>query len=293
MDYGVERMRFWQFLRWIAPQELPALAQKVEESLFDGIVLGDHLVFPEKIESPYPYSKDGKLLWDPTTPWPDVWVAAAAMAAVTKRIHFSTNIFVLPLRNPFEMARTLSTLSEISGNRVALGSGVGWMAEEYEALGIDFKSRGKRYDEMIDVMRKLWTGEMVEHHGEFFDFPRLQMSPKPTGHIPIYLGGGSPPAMRRAARIGDGWITGNFTRENIGDTMATLRGMLKDAGRENDPFEIIAPVGRDLDFIKMLRDLGATSIIDLPSRRETGSGKTLEEKADYFNRYSDEIIAKL
>src|ERR1700719_1867219 len=98
-------MRFWQFLRFTAPEQLPDLAQKVEASLFDGVALGDHVVFPEKIESPYPYSKDGKVLWDSNTPWPDVWVAIAAMAAVTRRIHFSTNIFVLPLRNPFEMAR--------------------------------------------------------------------------------------------------------------------------------------------------------------------------------------------
>ncbi len=286
-------MRFWQFLRFTAPEELPGLAREVEASLFDGVVLGDHVVFPEKIESHYPYSRDGKLLWDPATPWPDVWVAIAAMAAVTRRIHFSTNIFVLPLRNPFEMARTASTLSALSGNRVALGTGVGWMEEEYRTVGIDFKTRGKRYDEMIDVMRLLWTGEMVEHHGQFFDFARLQMSPKPAGRIPIYLGGGSPPAMRRAARKGDGWITGNFTRETISDAMATIKAMLREAGRENDPFELVAPVGPDLDFIKMLRDLGATSIIDLSSRRDIGPDKTLQQKSDYFRRYSDDIIAKL
>ena len=286
-------MRFWQFLRFTAPEQLPALAQKVEASLFDGVVLGDHMVFPEKIESPYPYSKDGAVLWDPDTPWPDVWVASAAMAAVTKRIHFSTNIFVLPLRNPFEVARTAATVSALSANRVAIGAGVGWMEEEYRTVGVDFKTRGKRYDEMIDVMRLLWTGEMVEHHGEFFDFDRLQMSPKPAGRIPLYLAGGSAPAMRRAAQKGDGWITGNFTRETISDTVKTLKGMLKDAGRESDPFELIAPVGANLDFIKLLRDLGATSIIDLPSRRDIGPDKTLQQKADYFNRYSDEIIAKL
>jgi probable F420-dependent oxidoreductase len=280
-------------LRFTAPEELPGLAREVEASLFDGVVLGDHVVFPEKIESHYPYSRDGKLLWDPATPWPDVWVAIAAMAAVTRRIHFSTNIFVLPLRNPFEMARTASTLSALSGNRVALGTGVGWMEEEYRTVGIDFKTRGKRYDEMIDVMRLLWTGEMVEHHGQFFDFARLQMSPKPAGRIPIYLGGGSPPAMRRAARKGDGWITGNFTRETISDAMATIKAMLREAGRENDPFELVAPVGPDLDFIKMLRDLGATSIIDLSSRRDIGPDKTLQQKSDYFRRYSDDIIAKL
>jgi probable F420-dependent oxidoreductase len=286
-------MRFWQFLRFTAPEELPDLARKVEASLFDGVVLGDHVVFPEKIESPYPYSKDGKVLWDPNTPWPDVWVAIAAMSAVTTRIHFSTNIFVLPLRNPFEMARTASTLSALSSNRVALGTGVGWMEEEYRVVGVDFKTRGKRYDEMIDVMRLLWTGEMVEHCGDFFNFERLQMSPKPAGRIPIYLGGGSPPAMRRAAHKGDGWITGNFTRETIGNMVLTLRNMLKDAGRENEPFELIAPIGPDLEFIKMLRDLGVTSIIDLPSRRDIGPDKTLRQKADYFERYSNDIISKL
>jgi probable F420-dependent oxidoreductase len=286
-------MRFWQFLRFTAPEELPPLARLVEASRFDGVVLGDHVVFPQKIESPYPYSKDGKVFWDPNTPWPDVWVAIAAMAAVTTRIHFSTNICVLPLRNPFEMARTASTLSALSGNRVALGTGVGWMEEEYRVVGIDFKTRGKRYDEMIDVMRLLWTGEMVEHHGDFFNFERLQMSPKPAGKIPIYLAGGSLPAMRRAARKGDGWITGNFTRETIGDSVKQLRSMLQEAGRENEPFELIAPVGPDLDFIKMLRDLGVTSIIDLASRRDLGPEKSRQQKADYFQRYSDEIISKL
>jgi probable F420-dependent oxidoreductase len=286
-------MRFWQFLRFTAPEELTGLAQEVEATLFDGVMLGDHVVFPEKIESPYPYSKDGKVLWDPSTPWPDVWIAIAAMAAATSRIHFSTNIFVLPLRNPLEMARTAATLSLISGGRVALGTGVGWMEEEYRALAVDFKTRGKRYDEMIDIMRLLWTGDMVEYHGEIFNFDRLQMSPKPALPVPIYLGGGSPPAMRRAARKGDGWITGNFTRETIGETIGTLRSMIRNAGREKESFELIAPVGRDLDFIKMLRDLGVTSIIDLASRRDIGPDKTRSQKADYFKRYSDEIIAKL
>jgi probable F420-dependent oxidoreductase len=286
-------VRFWQFLRFTAPEELPALAQTLESSLFEGIVLGDHVVFPEKIDSPYPYSKDGKVLWDPATPWPDVWVAIAAMAAVTRRLRFSTNVFVLPLRNPFEMARTAATLSALSGNRVALGAGVGWMEEEYRTVGIDFKTRGKRYDEMIDVMRLLWTGEMVEYHGEVFSFPRLQMSPKPAGHIPLFLGGGSAPAMRRAARKGDGWITGNFTRDSIGESLALMRNMLREAGRKEENFELIAPVGADLDFIKLLRDLGVTSIIDLSSRRDIGPDKTLQQKADYFKRYSDNIIAKL
>ena len=110
-------LKFWQFLHFTAPEQLPALAREVEATLFDGVVLGNHVVFPEKIESFYPYSKDSKLLWDPTTLWPDIWVAMGAMAAVTQRITFSTNIYVLPLRNPLEVARTAPTASLISNNR--------------------------------------------------------------------------------------------------------------------------------------------------------------------------------
>jgi len=286
-------MRFWQFLRFIPPDQLPALAQAVEATQLDGIVLGDHLAFPETIESHYPYAASGKVFWDANTPWPDVWVSIAAMAAVTKRIHFSTNIYVLPLRHPVIMARTAATLALLSGDRVALGTGVGWMEEEYRAVGVDFRSRGRRYDEMIDLMRRLWTDEMIEHHGEFFDFDRLQISPRPNRPVPIWLGGGSAPAMRRAAAKGDGWITGNFTPDTIGETLGEMRRLLKEAGREDAPFELIAPVGRDLDLIKRLRDLGVTSIIDLASRRDIGPERSLQEKVDYFRRYSDEIIARV
>jgi len=286
-------MRFWQFLRFIPPDQLPALAQAVEATQLDGIVLGDHLAFPETIESHYPYAASGKVFWDANTPWPDVWVSIAAMAAVTERIHFSTNIYVLPLRHPVIMARTAATLALLSGDRVALGTGVGWMEEEYRAVGVDFRSRGRRYDEMIDLMRRLWTDEMIEHHGEFFDFDRLQISPRPNRPVPIWLGGGSAPAMRRAAAKGDGWITGNFTPDTIGETLGEMRRLLKEAGREDAPFELIAPVGRDLDLIKRLRDLGVTSIIDLASRRDIGPERSLQEKVDYFRRYSDEIIARV
>lgn len=287
-------MRFWQFLRFTAPADLLTLAPAIEQqTLFDGVVLGDHVIFPEELTSPYPYSKDGKLLWDPSTPWPDIAVSIAAMCAVTTRLQFSTNVVVLPLRNPIEMARSLATLSAISGNRVALGAGVGWMAEEYRALGIDFATRGKRYDEMIEVMRLLWSGEMAEYHGRFFDFPRLQLSPSPVGKIPLYLAGGSAAAMRRAARVGDGWITGNLPLDQLTGTFGEIRRLLADAGRADEPFELIAPVGRDLQLIRALRDLGATSIIDLSSRRDIGPAKSEQQKLDYFKRYSDEIIAKV
>ena len=178
------------------------LARAAEEAGFHGVLLSDHLFFPEKLHSRYPYSPDGKPGFDGDTVFPEVWTSIAAMAAATTRLHFSTLVFVLPLRNPLEVAKTLGTLSLLSGGRVALGCGAGWIREEFEQLGVDFSTRGKRFDEMIAVMRALWRGGMVEHHGRFFDFGRIQMSPAPRAPVPIYVGGLSDAgaAPRRPAR---------------------------------------------------------------------------------------------
>jgi probable F420-dependent oxidoreductase len=286
-------MKFWQFLRFTAAGELIELAKAIERTPIYGIMLGDHVIFPEKIESQYAYSSDGTLLWDAETPWPDPFSSIAAMAAVTERIHFSTNVLILPLRHPVEVARTTATLSQLSRGRYALGTGVGWMEEEFQTLGINFSTRGKRYDEMIDVIELLWTGEMVEYHGEHFDFPRSTLNPRPYSRIPIYLAGGSNVAMRRAASRADGWITGNFTGESIGSILATLRRFVRDAGRDPDSFEVIASCHADVDLYKRLEDLGVQTIVDLPSRRRIGPRASVQEKVDYINYFADTYIAAM
>jgi probable F420-dependent oxidoreductase len=284
-------MKFWQFLRFTAPGQLLELAQAIEQTTVHGVMLGDHLVFPETVTSEYAYSKDGRLLWDTETPWPDTFTSIAAMAAVTERLHFSTNIVVLPLRHPVEVARTTATLSHLSRGRYSLGAGVGWMEEEFRAMGVDFRSRGRRYDEMLDVMELLWSGEMVEYHGEHFDLPRSLLNPKPYSRIPIYLGGGSEAAMRRAARRADGWITGNFTAESIGAILTTFRRYVADAGRDPATFEIIASCHADADLHKRLADLGVQHVVDLASRNKIGPGTSVQEKIDYINRFADEYIS--
>jgi alkanesulfonate monooxygenase SsuD/methylene tetrahydromethanopterin reductase-like flavin-dependent oxidoreductase (luciferase family) len=187
----------------------------------------------------------------------------------------------------------MATLAILSGSRVHLGIGVGWMEDEFRAAGIDFKTRGKRCDEMIEVMRGLWEGRMVEHHGRFFDFPLSQVSPAPGNRIPLYVGGDSGPALRRAALQGDGWISSGLSPETILDTAATLRTLLAEAGRTPEGFEFIASVRPNLELIRRLRDGGMTAVFNLATPEEIAGRVTAQEKLDNVRRYADEIIAKV
>ena len=178
-------MKFWQSLSFTEPDQLIELAKIGEEVGFHGVMLSDHLFFPETVTSSYPYSADGAPVFSPDTPFPDPFVTIGAMAAATTTLQFSLLVYILPLRNPFEVAKATSTLAVLSGDRFAMGCGAGWMKEEFEQLGIDFHTRGKRLDEMIEVLRTLWKGGMQSHRGRFFDFEPMQMSPAPQRQVPI------------------------------------------------------------------------------------------------------------
>ncbi len=177
-------MKFCCHLAFGPTAHLVPMARAIEEAGYDTIALSDHVVHPETVKTKYPYTKDGSLRWEPFTDWPDPWVSVGAMAAVTSRVRFVTGVYVLPLRNPFVVAKAVGTAAAISNDRVTLGIGTGWMRDEFELLEQPFERRGKRTDEMIAVLRTLWSGGMVEHHGEFYDFDRLEMSPVPSQPIP-------------------------------------------------------------------------------------------------------------
>ena len=193
-------MKFWQSLSFTETDQLVALSKICEEVGFHGALVSDHVFFPEKIDSKYPYSEDGSPPFTAETEWPEPWAAIAAMSTATTRLRFCTAVYLAPLRHPLLVAKAVGTAALLSGGRVALGVGAGWIEEEFRQLGQDFRTRGRRLDEMIEVLKKVWAGGMVEHHGEFTDFDRLQMSPAPREPIPIYVGGASPGALRRAAR---------------------------------------------------------------------------------------------
>jgi len=288
-------VKFWQSLSFTEPEHLVPLAQIAEEVGFHGAFASDHLFVPEKIRSKYPYSTDGSPPFSSTTPWPDAFVTCAALLTATARLEVSTAVYILPLRNPFEAAKAVATLSLLSGGRFALGAGLGWMREEFEACHQDFATRGRRFDEMVVVLRTLWKGGMVEHHGTYYDFDPLEMSPKPKAPIPIYVGGGSDAALRRAARVGDGWIGAGNTPEQVPGIMNRLRALRTQYDREHAPFETIVAVSvpPDVDLFKRLEDAGVTALVSWPMAYTLGPGATLDAKRRALENYGNQVIARL
>jgi probable F420-dependent oxidoreductase len=288
-------MQFWQSTAFNDPTELPAIARCAEENGFDGILLSEHLFVPAEYEPAYLYTENGRPDFDTNTPFPDPWVTIATLAAQTTKIRFCTLIYILPLHHPLEVAKSLATLALYTDNRVTLGVGAGWMKEEFEALGVDFKSRGKRFDESIEVMRKVWQGGIVEHHGEHFDFPGLAQLPAPTKPIPISIGGASKVALRRAARVGDGWLGAGNTVEEAEEILRSLTQLRREAGRENESFEAIVPltVPPDRDSLKRIADLGAAATCNYPFVYTCGPEATLQQKLDMMKQYGDNVIAHM
>jgi probable F420-dependent oxidoreductase len=294
-DEERKRMKFWQSTAFNDPTELPEIARCAEECGFDGILLSEHLFVPGEYEPAYLYSENGRPDFDTTTPFPDPWVTIATMAAATTRLRFCTLVYILPLHHPLEVAKSLATLTTFSGDRVMLGAGAGWMREEFETLGVDFKSRGRRMDEMIEVMRKVWNGGLVEHHGEFFDFAPLAQNPAPSRPIPIGIGGASKAALRRAARLGDGWLGAGNTPDEAEEILRTLDRLRAEAGRAEEPFESIVPltVAPEADTLKRLSELGAHGTVSYPFRYSVGPDATLQQKLDMMRQYGEHVIAPM
>jgi probable F420-dependent oxidoreductase len=278
-------MKFWQVVSFAEPEQLVEIARAAEEAGFHGVLLADHIFFPGNLRSRYPYAADGKPAFDGTTPFPDPWTTIGAMSSVTTRLRFGTMVFILPLRNPLELAKTLGTLALLSNGRVVLGAGAGWIREEYDTLGVPFETRGKRMEEMVAVMRQAWSGRMVEHHGRFFSH----------GPLPIYFGGISDVALARAARIGQGWIGTGQTPDEAVELCTRLGKLRREAGRADEPFETIVPlvVPPELELLRRLEGQGVTSTSCYPFSYTIGPASSLAQKREQMLRFGETIIAKL
>lgn len=287
-------MEFYIAVAYNDPTHLTEIARTAEAAGFGGIVISDHLVYPQDLKTPYPYTQSGKPRWSSDTPWPDPFVAVAAMAAVTKRLRFITSIFVLPLRHPVLAAKTIATASVMSQGRLTLGVGAGWMREEFDLLGQPFAGRGRRLDESLEVMRTLWRGGMVEHHGEFFDFDPMQMSPVPPAPIPIYAGGVSNAALRRAATLCDGWASEIQTTSEIEEISERLRILRAGSERAGEPFGmcVASRDAHDLAGYLRMEELGVTELITVPWLFYGADEDSCREKCDGIRRFGDEIIAR-
>ncbi|MCX7163394.1 MAG: TIGR03619 family F420-dependent LLM class oxidoreductase [Betaproteobacteria bacterium] len=297
-------MRFGFHTFMVAPEELQDIARTADECGWDSIQVADAPFFPEVISVPYPYHPDGTRFWPLDMPVLDPWVAITAMASVTKRIRFIPSVLRLAVRQPLLEAKSLCSVAAISNDRVALGVGLAWMPEEFKWLKQDMKTRGARQDEAIQVLRLLMQGGMVEFHGKYHDFDRLIMAPVPKKRIPIYVGGTTKFALRRAARFGDGWIAVIHTRDEIKGLVAELNRLRAEFGREKEAFDIMlhCPDVQTVDEIRRLEDIGITDLQITPwtqtVRAEEGVGAIMRQqpplavKQEAIKRYSEEVIAR-
>jgi probable F420-dependent oxidoreductase len=297
-------MKFWLSLVSVMEvDQLVPIAKYAEELGFGGITCADHLVMPTTINSKYPYTPDGEVFWPETTPWPDPWVTLATMGANTSKIQMMTNIYLAALRDPFTAAKSVATAAVFNEGRIACGVASGWIKEEYELAGVDFYTRGHRLDELLLVMRKLWTGEKVSHRGEFFHFD-ARMLPAPQRPVPIWCGGGSKPAIRRAA-MNDGWLPLPMTLDQMTEAAEHIRTMRRDAGLTLKGFTICYPPAEPLTdkFIGGVKKIDIDDLVVIgpwiPSPWEsvqiTDPGddfSQLEVKKKAMKRYAETYIAK-
>jgi probable F420-dependent oxidoreductase len=223
------------------------ICRTAEAAGFDSVWGGEHVIRPDKIESPYPYTEDGEMPGDADTPIPDPLIWLAYVAAVAPTLRLGTCILIVPQRNPLVLAKELATLDTLTDGRVELGLGVGWLREEFEALGIPWERRGARNDEYVAAMRALWAGPHAEYHGEFVDFEPATCNPRPVnGSIPILVGGDTPVAIRRAARLADGYYPGTGDPETLAGLIQDVRRAAEKEERNPDEIAIHAMFGAQM-----------------------------------------------
>ena len=261
---------------------------KADELGYDSVWLGEHLVFPSKVESKYPYNPEaGAPL--PSTPLFDPLLTHAYLAGQTKQIRFGTGIYVLPLRHPVNVAKYAATLDALSGGRLLLGIGAGWLKEEFDTVDMPWEKRGTRMEECVEVMRKLWREPLAEHHGTFYDFAETGFEPKPArGSVPILVGGETPRALKRAARIGDGWYGMHHTPESAADRVRQLAEF-----RESEtPLEITVACKEvpTADLLERYRDAGVDRVV-FDNRLLSGGVKSLDACLDGVERFAGEVMS--
>ena len=267
------------------------LAQAAEAAGFESLWTVEHVVVPSNYESAYPYDPSGKMPGGEESIIPDPLIWLSFVASATSRIKLATGILILPQRNPVVLAKELATLDHLSAGRMLLGIGVGWLEEEFDAIGVPFAGRGRRTDDYVAAMRALWSEPKASHHSDFVDFDECIMRPQPAAAIPVHIGGHTDIAARRAGRLGDGFFPGKGSHEELSRSFEIARETARLNGRDPDAIEMTTggngAIGeRALDEVKALADIGTARVI-LPAflfYRNT---------ADALARYGDEVIGRV
>jgi len=245
------------------PEVMRAVAARADEHGFATLWCGEHIVMIDSPTSPYPYSADGKIAVPPDTDWLDPMLGLSFIAAHTRRITLATGVLLLPEHNPLIVAKQAATLDVLSGGRFTLGVGVGWSAEEFEALGVPFARRGARTTEYIAALRRVWASDVVSFYGEFIRFHEVRVYPKPVRgrKVPIFVGGTTDAALRRVAMIGDGWYGFNLAAAEVADRVDALAAYCRE--RDRDPRKVRVAVSLRDGGPELLPELSSAGVAEL------------------------------
>lgn len=265
-----------------------AMAQAAENAGFESLWTVEHVVVPSGYQSAYPYDPSGKMPGGEEMSIPDPLIWLSFVAGATSTIRLGTGILIVPQRNPVVLAKEVATLDHLSGGRLELGIGVGWLEEEFDAIGVPFDTRGKRTDDNVAAMRSLWSQDKATHHSEFTNFDECISLPRPVdGTVPIHIGGHTDIAAKRAGRLGDGFFPGKGSDEELTRLFDLARTTATEHGRDPNGIEFTAggaTIGpRAVDTVKALEAIGVDRVV-VPAFAFWG------DTADSLARYGDEVI---
>ena len=289
-------MRFAFHPMMCNPEFYLPLAVAAEVAGFDTFTLPDSICYPEVSNSEYPYNETGDREFLDGVPFLDPFSLIPAMGAVTTRIRFSTSVMKLAIRQPVVVAKSVSSIAVLTNNRFTFGVGISPWPDDFAACQIPWENRGNRLDEMIDIIRGLMTGEYFSYQGDIFQLESIKLCPAPSEPVPILIGGHARPALRRAARVADGFIHVGGTHEEVAGVIEQIDGFRKEYGREHLPFEYQATVlsGLTLDGVRKFEELGVQEIlVGFRTLHDTQPDTTtLQDKIDQLQRFADSVIHK-
>lgn len=290
-------MRFTFVESMIDPSFYAPLAQKCEAAGFASFAVPDSIIYPEKSDTTYPYTPDGNREFLENKPIIDPFVLMATMAAVTKSLCFYPFVYKLPVRQPVLVAKQASSLASISNNRLRLGVGLSPWPEDYIACNETWEKRGKRMDEMLQIIRGLGQGDFFHFDGEFYKIPSMKLCPLPSKPLPILIGGHADAALKRAAQYGDGWLHAGGDAAELEVLIKKLKVYLREFGRDEKQFQIhaISMDAFSVGGIKRMEDMGITdAVVGFHNTYAlTQNNEPLQTKLDNIERYADAVILKL
>lgn len=289
-------MRFSYAESMTDPSFYAPLAQAAEDAGYDTFLVPDSICYPAEADSRYPYNADGTREFLEDKPFLEPFSMIPALGAVTTTLRFATFVVKLPIRHPVLVAKQATTVAVMTGNRFDFGVGTSPWAEDYAVCDVPWERRGKRMDESMEIIRGLSRGGFFEYHGEVYDVPGIKLCPTPTEPLPLLVGGHGDAALKRAARLGDGWMFAGGATDDLARMMQRLDALREEHGRADVPFSVYAGSidGFSVDGIRRLEEIGVTDVI-VGFRDPYVAGpdtQPLQAKLDALRWYADEIITK-